>query len=71
MNAYRYFTLVLIVNAVVAGAAGVDGAANEFGAGVVGAGNVADNPIAVKEGAFFGHGGFFDVNDGFVEVVAT
>lgn len=71
MNAYRYFTLVLIVNAVVARAARVDGAADKFGASVVGAGDVADNPSAVEEGSFFGHGGFFDVNDGFVKVVAA
>lgn len=59
------------MSAVVAGATGVDGAAEEFGAGVVGAGDIANDPGAVEERAFFRDDCFFDVDDRFVEMVAT
>lgn len=59
------------MSAVVAGASRVDGAAEEFGAGVVGAGNVANDPGAVEEGAFFRDDCFFDVDDRFVEMIAA
>lgn len=59
------------MSAVIAGPMRVDGAANEFGAGAVEAGNITNDPAAVEQGALGRHGRFFDMENSFVQVVAA
>ena len=59
------------MNAFAAGATGIDSAADEFRASVVGAGDIANHPNAVEQRALVRDSRFFDVNDRLMQIVAT